>query len=131
MTLAAAMDRLIPPVDDVPGAGAMLEAALAMAARHDRFRTVPTAFAAALPADFAGLPAAAQDAALRAVEQTALPLFREMLELVTLAYYADPRVHARIGWRSGPLQPRGFPLPPFDEAVLATARRRAPFWRGV
>lgn len=131
MTLAAAMDRLIPPVDDVPGAGAMLEAALAMAARHARFAAVPAAFAAALPPDFAGLPAAAQDAALRAVEQTALPLFREMLELVTLAYYADPRVHARIGWRSGPLQPRGFPLPPFDEAVLATARRRAPFWRGV
>jgi hypothetical protein len=129
MTLTAAMNRLIPPVDDLPGAGAMLGEALAMAERHDRFRATPAAFAAALPADFAGLGGTRQDAALRALERTDPRLFHEMLELVSLAYYADARVQARIGWRPGPLQPRGFPLPPFDEQVLATARQRAPFWR--
>jgi len=51
--------------------------------------------------------------------------------VVYLAYYGDPRVHGRIGWRGGPLQPDGFALPPFDEAILEKTRRRQPFWRRV
>jgi hypothetical protein len=131
LALSAAMDRLIPPVDALPGAGTLglLAEVESMATRHPRFRDLLPAFRALLPADFAALPRPAQDAALHTIEQAQPPLFREMLDVTYLAYYADPRVHARIGWRSGPLQPAGFPLPPFDETVLATARRRAPFWR--
>jgi len=51
--------------------------------------------------------------------------------MVYLAYYGNQRVHQRIGWRGGPLQPRGFDLAPFDEAALATARKRPPLWRPI
>ena len=71
----------------------------------------------------------AQDAVLAGIEKAHPAIFNALLDVVYLAYYSDPRVQRRIGWRSGPLQPRGFPLAPFDEAILETARRRKPLWR--
>ena len=58
-------------------------------------------------------------------------MFDALLEVVYLAYYGDERVHRRIGWPTGALQPRGFDLPPFDEAILDKTRQRPPFWRPV
>ncbi len=46
-----------------------------------------------------------------------------------LAYYGDPRVHSRVGWRGGPLQPEGFLLAPFNPEILQAIRQRKPFWR--
>jgi hypothetical protein len=130
--MRAIMDRLVPPVDDLPGAGTMglLAEVETMAARHLPFhrallRMLEDVAAHAFPAQ-AGT---AQDVAIRAFERAEPAVFREVLEVVYLAYYGDERVHRRIGWRSGPLQPRGFTMPPFDEAILETARQRAPFWR--
>ena len=53
------------------------------------------------------------------------------MKLTYLIYYGDGRVQARIGWRTGGVQPHGFELPPFEESVLDTTRNRAPFWRKV
>jgi hypothetical protein len=132
--MRAVMDRLIPPVDDLPGAGTMglLAAVEAMAARHVPFHRALVRLVDALAAG--GFPAAAgptQDAAIRAFEQAQPQVFAAALEVVYLAYYSDARVHARIGWRTGPIQPRGFPVPPFDDAILEQTRKRAPFWRRV
>ena len=137
--MRAVMDRFIPPVDDLPGAGSMglLEEVEQMAVRHDRFRSALVKFLDALSLDmsvqasggFMAVPDEVKDEAIREIE-TALPrLFADVLEVVYLAYYASPRVHERIGWRTGPLQPQGFSLPAFDEAVLETVRKREPFWR--
>jgi hypothetical protein len=132
--LRAIMDRLVPPVDDLPGAGTMglLAEVETMAARHPPFhrallRMLEDVAAEAFPAQ-AGT---AQDAAIRAFEQAEPAIFKAVLEVVYLAYYGDERVHRRIGWRTGPVQPRGFTLPPFDGAILDKARQRAPFWRRV
>lgn len=132
--LRAAMDRLVPPVDDLAGAGTMgLGAEVeAMTGQHAAFHRALLDLIDGLTAEgFATLPASAQDDAIGAFETAQPAMFNGLLEVVYLAYYGDERVHRRIGWRTGPLQPLGFTLPPFDEAILETARQRPPFWRPV
>lgn len=132
--LTALMDRLVPPIDDLPGAGTMglVADVAAMAGRHAPYRRALLHIAEALgTAAFARLDGAAQDAAISRFEKTEPATFEAVRAMVYLAYYGNERVHRRIGWRGGPLQPQGFPLPPFDESVLETARKRQPLWRRV
>lgn len=132
--LRAAMDRLVPAVGDLPGAGTMALApeVEAMAGQHSAFHRALVGLLDGLAAKgFATLAGPAQDDALRALEAAQPLLFNAVLELVYLAYYGDERVHRRIGWRTGPLQPSGFELPPFDEAILDKTRQRQPFWRPI
>jgi hypothetical protein len=137
--MRAVMDRLIPPVDELPGAGSMglLAKVEEMAASYGRFGKSLTRFAEALSMDmaagaqggFRAMDGEQQDEAIREIEAALPDDFSLVLEVVYLAYYSDERVHRRIGWRTGPLQPMGFPLAKFDESVLETARKRPPFWR--
>lgn len=132
--LGALMDRLIPPVDALPGAGTMglLADVEAMAGRHAPYRRALLHIADALgTAAFSGLDGTAQDAAISRFEKAEPVTFEAVRAMVYLAYYGNERVHRRIGWRGGPLQPHGFTLPPFDELVLETARKRQPLWRQV
>ncbi|MFO1159827.1 MAG: hypothetical protein U1E60_13380 [Reyranellaceae bacterium] len=132
--LRAMMDRLVPPIDDLPGAGTMglLAEVEAMADRHAPYRRALLALSGALgTAAFSGLDGPAQDAAISQFEKADPATFEAARALVYLAYYGNARVHQRIGWRGGPLQPRGFDLAPFDELSLETARKRAPLWRPV
>ena len=133
------MDRLVPPVDDLPGVGSMglLEDVERMASGHDRYRRSIARFLDALTMDmsveaeggFLALSGEQQDEAIRDIEESLSREFANVLEVVYISYYSHPEVHARIGWRTGPLQPVGFTLPPFDESVLDTVRVRKPFWR--
>jgi hypothetical protein len=132
--LRAVMDRLIPPIDELPGAGAMglVPEIEAMARQHGAFHRALTGLLDGLAAEgFTTVHVSVQDDAIRAFEKMQPVLFEALLEVVYLAYYADERVHRRIGWRSGALQPQGFELPPFDEAILGETRQRKPFWRAV
>ena len=70
-----------------------------------------------------------QDNAIRVIEKNIPADFGTFLEIVYLAYYSQPAVHRRIGWVGRPPQPEGFDLPPFDESILETVRKREPFWR--
>ena len=136
--MRSAMDRLIPPVDDLPGAGSMglLEDVERMAIQHDRYARSLRKFLDAVSHvspgtghSFVALDPEQQDEAIRAIEASAASDFSNVLEAVYIAYYSRPEVHARIGWRTGPLQPQGFELPPFNESILETTRQRKPFWR--
>ena len=130
--LTALMDRLVPPVDDLPGAGTMglLAEVEAMAGRHAPYRRAFLHISAELgTAAFSALDGAAQDAAISRFETAEPAMFEAVRAMVYLAYYGNERVHRRIGWRSGPLQPQGFDLAPFDELVLKSARKRQPLWR--
>ena len=132
--LGAVMDRLVPPIDDLPGAGTMglLGEVEAMAERHAPYRRALVHIADALgTAAFSALDGTGQDAAISRFEKAEPVIFEAVRAMVYLAYYGNERVHRRIGWRGGPLQPQGFDLPPFDELSLATARKRQPLWRQV
>ena len=129
--MRAIMDRLVPPVDDLAGAGTMglLADVETMAARHLPFHRALLRMLEDITDAFPAQAGPAQDKAIRAFERAEPAVFKAVLDVVYLAYYGDERVHRHIGWRTGPVQPRGFALPPFDDAILEKARQRAPFWR--
>jgi hypothetical protein len=140
-TLRAVLDRLLPPVGELPGAGAMglAEVVERNAQRSPSMRSGLLSVLDALSLDpglhvtggFQALKPEQQDEAIRTIEVSMAEPFAQFLRLAYVTYYGDPRVHARIGWPSRPLQPDGFELPPFDDAVLEKVRRRKPFWRRV
>jgi hypothetical protein len=130
--LSDAMDRLVPPLEVMQGAGEMGLASEvdSLARRHGPYHRALSIFIAKLAAKWsAELPPSQKDTLLRELEAADGATFNAVLELVYLAYYGDPRVHGRVSWRGGPLQPDGFPLQPFDPEILQTVRRRRPFWR--
>ena len=139
--MRAVMDRLVPAVDDLAGAGSMglLEQVEEMSAKHGRFQRSLVRFLDALGMDmsveaeggFLAMEPEQQDEAITEIEQSLATDFANVLEVVYLAYYSQPEVHKRIGWRTGPLQPLGFALPPFDESILENIKKREPFWRKV
>ena len=132
MILSDVMDLLIPPIDDLPGAGAMGLASevASLASRHEPYDRALSTFIQKLEINWSAQVMDLQKRALlQDLEATDGATFNAVLELVYLAYYGDPRVHRRVGWRGGPLQPKGFPLPPFNPESLHTIRERRPFWR--
>ena len=57
------------------------------------------------------------------------PAFYAFLMVVTADYYETESVIRAMGWPVEPPQPRGYPLPAFDEALLEPVKTRAPLWR--
>jgi hypothetical protein len=130
--LGGVMDRLIPPIDDMLGAGAMGLASEvdSLARRHGPYHRSLSIFIERLAVKWSEqLPVSQKDTLLRELEAADGATFNAVLELVYLAYYGDPRVQRRVSWRGGPLQPEGFPLKPFDAEILQNVRERRPFWR--
>ena len=139
--MKAVMDRMIPAVEDMPGAGSLGLAAevermagpvpglgSALLRTLDALSLDPAARAAG---GFLALEGTAQDKAIRMIESTLPQPFGLFLEMVYTAYYADERVHERIGRASHPSPHGVFPAEPFDESALEQVRRRAPFWRSA
>jgi hypothetical protein len=122
MTLAALLDTLLPGDADWPAAGRL-------DGIEDEVAAEAAPVLAALPAGFA----AGDEAALRAIEAAQPAAFERLVAAVYLAYYTHPAVRAVLervtGYEARPPQPLGYELPPFDERLLDTQRKRAPFWR--
>ena len=139
ITLATVLDRLIPAVDDLPGAGEMGLARKVerCARRNHRLREALVATMDALSLDlsahaaggFNALESETQVEALEEVERSIPDKFTAFLQLVYTIYYMEKSVLEHIGWTTGPVQPDGFDVEPFDEAILINARQREPFWR--
>lgn len=126
MTLDALLDTLLPGTADWPAAGSLDGIAAQVA-------TEAAPLLAALPAGFATAGADAREAALRALEAAEPAAFERLVAAAYLAYYTHQTVRDALerhcGYAARPPQPLGYDLPPFDETLLETQRRRAPFWR--
>ncbi|MYA59173.1 MAG: gluconate 2-dehydrogenase subunit 3 family protein [Chloroflexi bacterium] len=139
LMLKSAMDLIVPPVDDLPGAGelGLVDNAVELANREKDFGDALLKALSALHLDpsaraeggFAALDDEQRVAALKFLEASLPAVFDKLVDLVYVVYYSDERVHQRIGWRSGALQPFGWELPSFDPAILETVSKREPFWR--
>ena len=134
--LSAVLDRLLPAVDELGGAG---ELGLGEVVRGDPLLdAAPGAIdlvLAGLPDGFEDLEPTARDEALRKVELAEPKSFGILVSVAYNAYYVDPRVLGRIGSSHG-LQSRfaaadGYEVEPFDESILAKTKERKPFWREV
>jgi len=131
--LTVALDRVIPAVGDLSGAGAMGLAKVIVenASQDQRFEAALETVAAALPENFESINANAQDDALREIESAHSEAFGLFLDITYSFYYMRSEVHERLNWHGRPPQPDGNELPPFDDSVLEIARQRAPLWRKV
>ena len=140
-SLSIVLNRLIPAVDDIPAAGEMglEEQILNIVDTIPRLRSAVLASIAAFESDpiidakggLAALSEEEQDQVIATVESYLPMTFNGFLEAVYLAYYGDPRVHKRISWRSGPLQPLGFDIKPFDYSIIDKVKHMKPLWRDV
>lgn len=129
------LDLLIPPIENLAGAGGLnLEDELhRMSTEHSKYTGVIDrsidAITSMLPST--GLNSQVTSEVIQQFESSDPRLFGLLLEIVYTAYYSDTRVHERIGWKSGALQPEGHPMPPWDESILDIVRKRTPFWSHV
>ena len=135
LLLPALLDRLIPPVDALPGAGGLgLQPELErMAGQHIKYKGVIGTVLSSIETAVEDSNRSVHDIdnAIRMLERSDKKIFGLFLELVYVAYYSDARVHERIGWRTGALQPMGHPMPPWDPSVLKTVSKRRSFWTQV
>ncbi|MBL8701207.1 MAG: hypothetical protein JNK67_22715 [Alphaproteobacteria bacterium] len=131
--LALVLDTLLPGDGPWPPAH---DVDLAAAVRADRDGDPDgriDAVLAALPPGFATADAAGREAMLRAIEAAHAADFERLVTLAYTAYYIAPRVRTVVeretGYANRPPQPLGYELEPFDERLLETQKKRAPFWR--
>lgn len=139
--LAALLDELLPPrpEHELPGGGGLGlgDALLASLRAQPELAAAVAPGLAALAellrergaARLADLAAPARRALLDALAARAPALLPTLSFLGFVAYYQEPRVLVALGREPRPPFPRGYELPPFDEALLAPVRRRAPFYR--
>ena len=141
LVLSAVMDLIVPAVDELPGAGEMGlgKAVEELAGNETRYGVSLIRVLDALSLEpsaraeggFAALDEDQRISALMVLEANMPGYFDDFVDLVYIVYYSDERVHKRIGWRSGPLQPLGWEIPAWDASVLETISKRKPFWRKV
>ena len=141
LVLSAVMDLIVPAVDELPGAGEMglCKAAEELAGKEARYGMSLIRVLDALSLEpsaraeggFAALDEDQRISALMVLEANMPGYFDDFVDLVYIVYYSDERVHRRIGWRIGPLQPLGWEIPAWDASVLETVSKRKPFWRKV
>ncbi len=139
VVINAVLDRLVPAVDELAGAGELgiLSSLEGRARRHRHLREALSAITEAFSLDlaahaaggFSALPDEDQDDSIRQIQATIPAQFDTFLGLVYTIYYMQPEVLKHIGAPDHPPQPQGFELAPWDEAILETARQRTPFWR--
>ena len=129
------LDLLIPPVENLAGAGGLnLEEEIhRMSTEHSKYTGVIDRSIDAITSLLGsiGLNSQVTSEVIQQFESSDPELFELLLEIVYTAYYSDTRVHERIGWKSGALQPDGHSMPPWDESVLDIVRKREPFWTRV
>lgn len=66
---------------------------------------------------------------IQKLETLDTPAFYAFLLVVTADYYETKSVIRAMGWPVEPPQPQGYPLPAFDEALLAPVKTRVALWR--
>ena len=130
--LQSILDLLIPPIENLAGAGGLnLEDELhRMSTEHSKYTGVIDRSIDTITSILAstGLNSQVTSEDIQQFESSDPRLFELLLEIVYTAYYSDTRVHERIGWKSGALQPEGHPMPPWDESILDRVQKRKPFW---
>lgn len=139
--LDAALDRLIPPQENRPGAGALsvgdfVESVAVGEPGLTRMfvqglAAIEIAAAERGPDGFAALSGDAKDATLRAVEQSHTDFFEQLILQTYNGYYTNLTVFESIGYTLPSVPAPGTKLELLDENLLEAQRQRPPFWTRV
>jgi hypothetical protein len=140
-TLRAAMDEIIPAVEDMPAASAVGGVEyVARVAREDK------AIRQAIGQSLAGIEALSKKLkakpftalsrpqrveTLQAYEQQSPKEFVTLRDFTYEAYYTEPRVWKLIGYELHPTNEAGPRVKPFDESVLAQVKKMPKRYREV
>lgn len=140
-TLRAAMDEIIPAVEDMPSASAVggVEYVSRTAHTDAAIRKSITASLAGLEGlakkvkgkPFSLLTRAQRVETLQAYEKLAPNGFITLRDFTYEAYYTEPRVWKLIGYELHPTDGPGPHVKPFDEAVLAQVKKMPKRYREV
>lgn len=124
--LDAVIDTLLPGDDALP-AGTVARVRIERAMH----RAVLGAIARAAGSEeaFAGADATRRARVIREVERAHPDALAALLYALVEEYYDSDAVISAMGWTIESPQPNGHPLPAFDDDLLASVRRRSPFWR--
>ena len=139
--LTGVIDRIIPPKDNMPGAGNLGIAAFiegAAAATTDLTRLFNDGLAQIAVASgqdssqgFESLSDTAKDDLLRDIEAANPVFFEQLVRQTYNGYYTNPEVFELIGYEiPKPAQPGAHPEL-LDVSLLDQQRNREPFWRKV
>ena len=139
--LDAALDRIIPPQDNRPGAGTLgigdfVESVAVGEPGLIRLfmqglAAIEIAASERGPEGFAALSGEAQDDALRSVEVSHADFFDQLVLQVYNGYYTNLTVFESIGYTLPSVPAPGTKLELLDESLLEAQRQRPPFWTRV
>lgn len=139
--LVCALDWIIPPEGEFPGAGELgladhLDGVVSASANlKDLFAyglaQIETSCLELTNTDFRSLPDAQGDVVLRDVEARSPEFFRELVRHTYNGYYTNSRVAELLGPDVRPPQPRGYHLEPGDLSSLEHVRKRGRIYREV
>lgn len=122
----AVVDTLLPADDGLPSG---TEAGVTLTlADHGRVLSA-IAVRSGGEASFVAADEPTRVATLQAVEHEDGAAFERMIVVLLADYCEAESVLRAFGWRTDPPQPRGFELPPFDEAILVKAKQHGRIWR--
>ena len=139
--LDAALDRIIPPEGNRPGAGSLgigdfvESVAIGEPGLIRLFMqglaAIEIAAAERGPGGFVTLPDEGKDAALQSVEASHADFFDQLLLQVYSGYYSNLTVFEAIGYTLSSVPVPGAKLELLDETLLEAQRQRPPFWTRV
>jgi hypothetical protein len=132
--LAIVLDTLIPPRQDIPGAGSLgLTQTVLLDAEETGKADDLGRILSRIPEGFSELAADEREEILRTLEHQEPDAFWAVINMAYTAYYTHADVLAgisqRTGYNPGPPQPLGYVLEPFDDVLLDPVRRMSPSWR--
>ena len=139
--LDAVLDRIIPPAENRPGAGALGVGSFVESVAVGEpglirlfmqgLAAIEIAAAERGTDGFAVLADEAKDTTLQSVEASHANFFGQLVLQVYNGYYTDLKVFDAIGYNT-PLPPvPGVKLELLDETLLEAQRQRPPFWTRV
>lgn len=137
--LTAVLDRLIPPQDEVPGAGAAgiashVEGMAGIAPKSrailiDGLKAIEAASGRSHRRGFVSLSDAQKVDVLREVEAQHTRFFGALIQESYAGYYSNPAVLAAKGLPVSAPQPNGYEIESFDASLLDSVRARGKKYR--
>ena len=139
--LDAVLDRIIPPLDNRPGAGSLgigdfVESVAVGEPGLTRMfvqglASIEIAAADRSAGGFSSLSDEQKDETLRSVEASSADFFDQLVLQVYNGYYTNLTVFESIGYTLPSVPPEGAKLELLDESLLEAQRQRPPFWTRV